>query len=150
MRDYVIASVRPWMVFRSGGGAGTGGEGREAEPGEGRGPRASPSAPCCVPCLGPASSPGPGTPCAPGVRGSSSPPHPPPPLPATAGPEGTGLERDRFQSPSGSFGCPCSWFLFGKSCRFRKVSGHELPLHLTLTCSFEGDSHRRIVLYGRA
>lgn len=64
-----------------------------------------------------------------GTRGcASSPPHlPPPPLPATAGPGGTGLERDRFESRSSSFVWPCGWFLCGRSRRFREVLGRELP-----------------------
>lgn len=57
---------------------------------------------------------------------------PPPSVPIITGPEGAGLERDRFQNPCGHFGWTYSWFLFGKSLPFRKVLGSELPLHLTL------------------
>lgn len=147
MRDNVwlpCAPGRPAAPGRSSGAEGCRHPGRG--PGnsrsEGMGPRASPPLPSVPLAHSPRA-------CRAQAPPFLSPPcaaHPHPrtllPLPATAGPEGTGLERGRFQNPSSSFGCLCSRFLFGKSCRFWKVLGRDLPLHLTLTRSSVGDSHR--------
>lgn len=112
----------------------TRGEGRKAEPrrrGRGMGPRTSPPPPSAYLAWFPP---------------ACWPKHPLLPwiarLRLTPNPfclERMGLERDRIQNPSGSFGCPCSWFLFRKFRCFRKVLVQELLLHLTMTCSFVGD-----------